>query len=52
MSLVPDRTGCDECQKDDKMFVCLSGLVYGPCEYDECYSWCMNWGECECGCHG
>lgn len=45
----PDR--CEECSAKGT-FVCIEGMIYGPCGYEDCYSWCSNHGDCRCECHG
>lgn len=50
MTVNSSQPDCEECEKDGT-FVCIQGLIYGPCSYDDCYWYCDNYGECECDCH-
>ncbi len=50
------KTQCYSCtnEYDDAgygLFMCISGMVYGPCSYEECGGVCEAYGTCECTCH-
>lgn len=47
---------CYECtgEYDDGgygLYMCIQGIVYGPCEYPECGGVCESIGTCACTCH-
>ena len=32
--------------------MCVDGIVYGPCQVQECGGCCEETGSCLCDCHG
>lgn len=47
--------GCEDCDpeyRNDTMYMCINGEMYGPCESEYCQGWCeASWYRCECTCH-
>lgn len=39
------------CGFDDDWKACVDGVVYGPCEAENCYGACQDLRDCECKCH-
>lgn len=35
----------------DGDYMCIDGLIYGPCGADECGGACIYLDDCKCSCH-